>query len=657
MLSNIFKWVSAIPRITRILSNSKVQVRYKGDGAYTSVDSNGKPVLINLPSLPDNITQKHLDLTFGFMFHELGHVNHTDFSITRKNKVDISSGVGQIFNIIEDAYIEKVVSSDYLEAKQYLLHCQQYILDYTIAAIANPNLSKEEKALAILIPKIRYLAGQNTFAQLISSYPMQELEFLDKYEEELKNVSSTQESYELAVKIYKQLKRRFNFSKLPQNSGTNKDSQNQQQKTGKSGDTGKSNEKENSNSDKKSGGSDSSDKNSNDKNSKNDSSKGQEKNDESGKPNKSDESQDKDKDKNNANGNSGGSEDESDASGDDEEKLTQALAEAIANSDAFKEIRAKGTSDKTNKIGVGGDASGDNKPSGPCIILKDFNDKVYSVVNRSEDGFWEVPSEYNSYTVESMTPNVSILGMKQKLLRLFAAKTKKSIIKGVRSGKLCNNNLFRLRLNDDRVFKKNYENTQLNTAITLLIDCSGSMSGGRDQRAISAAYLFARILEHLNIPCEVQGFSTGSDSFGGDYGRRTSVKNAIFKRFNEKLTPKIVGRFCYFYNGRGHSNYYNCNDDGESILLALSNLANRPEERKMMFVMSDGQPNVGGCNGEECNHLRDVVKNIEETSGFEIYGIGIQTSAVKKYYSNYSVLDNPEDLSKIIIQQLSKNIL
>ena len=61
MLSNIFKWVSAIPRITRILSNSKVQVRYKGDGAYTSVDSNGKPVLINLPSLPDNITQKHLD--------------------------------------------------------------------------------------------------------------------------------------------------------------------------------------------------------------------------------------------------------------------------------------------------------------------------------------------------------------------------------------------------------------------------------------------------------------------------------------------------------------------------------------------------------------------------------------------------------------------
>ena len=678
MLSNIFTWINAIPKVTKILSNSAIDVRYKGDGAYTVVDKDGKPTLINLPTLPNNVTQKELDLTFGYMFHELGHVNYTDFSVGKKHNVNMKSGLGNVFNILEDTFVERKISPDYLEAKQYLLHCQNFIKDFTEQAIRKIK-TPQDLDLALLIPKIRYLAGQTSFYDLLQKYPTCQLGFLDKYENDIKNINSTEDSYKLAEKIYKELKRVYQELKdETRGGGTEGDGNSGQQEADGSNDSQSNTNQDQSESSEQSSGEqddksdkssgnqdeqnsqkefDSKDKNTKQKHNTNDN--GQKESDsknkdkkqgQDGKPNSQSQdgksnSQDKD-DKSNSQGQNGAGKQNPDT-----KKLDEALANIVKDTDAFKEIRAAGTKDTTNKAD-----GGEQEPTGPCIILKDFNSNTYRVVDRSKDGFWEVPSQYSSTTVEKMMPNVNILMMKQRLIRLFAARNKSTIIKGIRRGKLCNSNLFRLRLDDDRVFKRKFESEQLNTAITLLIDCSGSMSGGQDKCAISAALLFAKILETINIPCEVLGFSTGRDIFHGQ-GRNVSVKIGIFKLFNEKLIPKVLGRFCNFWNGNNHANYYNCNDDGESILLALTNLVKRPEQRKMIFVMSDGQPNVGGCNGEELNHLRDVVKSIEKEPNFEIYGIGIQTRAVQKFYSNYSILDNPEDLSKVIIEQLSKNIL
>lgn len=575
MYKNIFTWVNAIPRVAKILANSDIQVRYEGEGAYTSVDKDGKPFLINLPTMPSNITQKTLDLTFGFMFHELGHVNHTDFMVAKKHGVSLDSGLGEVFNLLEDTYVEKEVSSAFLEGRQYLNHCREFVLQFA-ENLLQTKLKKQDKVCVMIVPKIRYLSGQDEFENFIKQNPCPELDFLDKYQEEIKNISSTQQSFDLAVKIYEELK-----DYIPEKP-------------------------------KQQGGGDS----------------------------QQDESQ-----QNDSGGSQGGNQGQT--------QLDKSLKKATKALDAFQEIRAQGTEDKTNK------SSGqqqNQKPSGPCIILKDFSKGTYIVANRSADEFWEIPSDYNSNTMQDLTPKTNILGMQQKLIRLFAAKNKTHLQKSVRSGKLCSSNLYRLRFEDNRVFKRKREEEQLNTAITLLIDCSGSMTGGRDKCAISAAYLFAKVLEHLQIPCEVLGFSTGNDYFSGK-GRSCSVKVGVFKLFKEKLTSNVLGRFCYFYKGGRHEKYHNCNDDGESILMALTHLAERNEQRKILFVMSDGQPNSDGCHGEEWTHLKNVTKMIEQMPGYEVYGIGIQTRAVEKFYSHYSVLDNPEDLSKVIIEQLSKNIL
>lgn len=613
MFSNTFKWISAIPRITKLLSSTTVDVRYCGDAAYTLVDNKtGKIKLVNLPTLSEPVSEDMLNLTFGYMFHELGHVYNTDFQVAKKNNLDMSSPLGMIFNIIEDTFVEREISDMFLEAARYLGRCRQFIID-TSKQGANSITNADEKIANMVVPYIRYYAGQVEFQDIVNDLKNAKLEFISQFEKELKSIKSTTESFELAQKIYDKLKQQMNFNNIQKPNQGGQGEQGEEQEDNSSG----------------SGGSGDSSDNSRNESNTNSSSSGEKKQNSQG-------------------------------SGSAEKKFEQALKKAIEDSDMFKQIRAEGTQDAVANGGDGGE------PIGCAQILKEENNNEYGVLSREDDEFYEIPSTYSETVKEKLLPDVNIAQMQAKLIRLFAAKNRKLFVAGKRKGKLCGANLHRLKFDDDRIFKQKIENKSINTAITLLVDLSGSMHGGKDKCAMSAAYLFANILERLKIPCEVLGFSTGdmrvsnraSTLVGSsrEY-RRDSVKIGVFKSFNEKLNTNTIGRFCHFYSGQNDERYYNCNDDGESILMALTRLSARPEIRKMMFVLSDGMPNVGGCFGSEITHLKNVVKDIEQEKNYEIYGIGIQTSAVKKFYSNYSVLDKPEELSKVIIEQLTKNVL
>lgn len=610
MFSNTFKWINSIPRITKLLAPTNVDVRYSGDAAYTMVNQNTNKIeLINLPTLSEPVSEDAINLTFGYMFHELGHVYNTDFNVAKTNNLNMSSPLGMIFNIIEDTYVEREISGRFLEASRYLVRCRQFIIDYSQKSSVLP-LNKDEKIANMVVPYIRYYAGQHEFQEIMDKCKTPKLDFIAKFEQELKSIKNTKESLEVAKKIYDVLKKEMNFNNIQQNQQNGQGGQEGQQHSGNGGQGS-----ENSNQEQQGG---------------------------------SQSTQDNGSGQNNQSGGSA------------ENNFKNALKKAIEESDMFKQIRAKGTKDA---IANGGNSG---TPIGCAEILKTENDNRYCVLSREDDEFFEMPSHYSESVKDKLSPNVNIAQMQAKLIRLFAAKNRKLFVAGKRKGKLCGANLHRLTLEDDRVFKQKIEHKSINTAITLLVDLSGSMSGGKDRCAISAAYLFANILDRLKIPCEVLGFSTGDMKTHNipqeicddrcEY-RTEAVKIGIFKSFGERLTTNVLGRFCHFYSGNNDRRYYNCNDDGESILMALTRLAARTEQRKMIFVLSDGMPNVSGCCGSEIRHLKNVVKEIEREKNYEIYGIGIQTSAVKKFYSNYSVLDKPEDLSKVIIEQLSKNIL
>ena len=79
----------------------------------------------------------------------------------------------------------------------------------------------------------------------------------------------------------------------------------------------------------------------------------------------------------------------------------------------------------------------------------------------------------------------------------------------------------------------------------------------------------------------------------------------------------------------------------------------RPEKRKVLMVLSDGEPHdgysrsEGGCEA----HLKSVITSLAN-KGVEVFGIGIESNAVSSYYPNYAVLNSVSDLEKEVIGKM-----
>jgi cobalamin biosynthesis protein CobT len=98
------------------------------------------------------------------------------------------------------------------------------------------------------------------------------------------------------------------------------------------------------------------------------------------------------------------------------------------------------------------------------------------------------------------------------------------------------------------------------------------------------------------------------------------------------------------------------NIDPIAVENALRDLAQREEERKILIVLSDGQPAFHGDIAASYEHLREVVKQ-GERSGMEVIGIGIMTNAVEKYYEKNAVIKKVEELPSTLMSQLRQILL
>lgn len=84
-----------------------VTVRIQGSCAYT----NGKVITIpRLDVTKPNITR----LALGYLAHESAHIRYTDFSILKKDKIKNNLFLFSLFNILEDARIETLISKEYI---------------------------------------------------------------------------------------------------------------------------------------------------------------------------------------------------------------------------------------------------------------------------------------------------------------------------------------------------------------------------------------------------------------------------------------------------------------------------------------------------------------------------------------------------------------
>lgn len=258
--------------------------------------------------------------------------------------------------------------------------------------------------------------------------------------------------------------------------------------------------------------------------------------------------------------------------------------------------------------------------------------------------------------------------MQKDLERAVAARSLSVMTAGHRSGRLHNAALAKLTMfGDERAFRRKQVATTKDVAVELVVDLSGSMSGsGKVDLAIQAAYGLSSVLDRLKIAHEVIGFTTESNLSSlspefdiarkkmNGFARAQSLYMPIIKGFDDRITPQTINRFaCVPGMVRLRENV-----DGECIRIAAQRLLCRRETRKVMMVLSDGQPACPNDFGPDVlsRDLRAATKEIE-AAGVDLVGIGILTDAPKKFYKKHVLINNVKDLPSTVMSELKRLLM
>jgi cobaltochelatase CobT len=202
------------------------------------------------------------------------------------------------------------------------------------------------------------------------------------------------------------------------------------------------------------------------------------------------------------------------------------------------------------------------------------------------------------------------------------------------------------------------------TVVTLLLDNSGSMRGRPISIAAISADVLARTLERCGVKVEILGFTTRAWKGGQSReawlangkpqhpGRLNDLRHIVYKQADEpwRRARKNLGLMM-------REGLLKENIDGEALLWAHNRLLARPEDRRILMVISDGAPvddstlSVNSAGYLEA-HLRKVIDWIEARSPVQLVAIGIGHD-VTRYYRRAVTIMDAEQLGGTMIEQLA----
>ena len=213
-------------------------------------------------------------------------------------------------------------------------------------------------------------------------------------------------------------------------------------------------------------------------------------------------------------------------------------------------------------------------------------------------------------------------------------------------------------------FKQEKETPFKDTVVSILIDNSGSMRGRPIAIAAMTSDIIAQTLERCGIKTEVLGFTTRAWKGGKSRelwlekdrpehpGRLNDVRHIIYKAASAPIRRARRNLGLMLKEGILKENI-----DGEALVWAYNRIAKRPEERKILLVISDGAPvddstlSVNPSNILEMD-LRGVIRWIEGQSVVELTAIGIGHD-VTRYYEKAITISDADELAEALTNQLS----
>jgi cobaltochelatase CobT len=213
-------------------------------------------------------------------------------------------------------------------------------------------------------------------------------------------------------------------------------------------------------------------------------------------------------------------------------------------------------------------------------------------------------------------------------------------------------------------YKLESETEFKDTIVTLLLDNSGSMRGRPISIAAISADILARTLERCGVKVEILGFTTKAWKGGRSRekwlesgrpnkpGRLNDLRHIIYKTAENPWRRSRRNLGLMMREGLLKENI-----DGEALMWAHNRLMARPDERRILMVISDGAPvddstlSVNTGTYLE-NHLRQVIGWIEQKSPVELIAIGIGHDVTRYYQRAVTILD-AEQLGGAMTEQLA----
>ena len=214
-------------------------------------------------------------------------------------------------------------------------------------------------------------------------------------------------------------------------------------------------------------------------------------------------------------------------------------------------------------------------------------------------------------------------------------------------------------------FKREKDTDFRDTVVTLLLDNSGSMRGRPITVAATCADILARTLERCGVKVEILGFTTRAWKGGqareawlqagkpASPGRLNDLRHIIYKSADApwRRARKNLGLMM-------REGLLKENIDGEALDWAHKRLLARPEQRRILMMISDGAPvddstlSVNPGNYLE-RHLRHVIEEIETRSPVELIAIGIGHD-VTRYYRRAVTIVDAEELGGAMTEKLAE---
>lgn len=752
VLKEVQDFRDSVKRVVGLLSGKNIPVAECGDTAYVRYNKKGEPVMVNIPSIPDDASPALMNAIRGFLDHEVGHLLFTDEKVVKKMRNTKAFG---LWNALEDVYIERRMSEVFTGSRRNLLSTRNLMIDKYF----NPHIKKavalcrgDQRELFLkffLCPVLRAWDGQPTFADFMEEH----WRLIDKpiavlkefgVDEAVRRMDSTEDCVKVAAAMAKILREMTEMPEGPlpeRESSLTKKTEPEEDSSDEpaAGDDTEVCDEEGLDSTPDEFSSDDEDDEKSDKSiSKYIPNSDEVINDTESKPEDGDLGHENvddlpDSEETTADdpvtslGSDAGEEvdDEGDynpstndsakdrpgSSSDDSEAVEDGEGEGKADKDGGKE-KDEGERDTSDESDAGFAPHADDMSLDDALkALENVDEEIgsstedalasaikselasaslsdYRPYNRSYDflgpideaeehikrarkAFGAIPmySPVDRYRIvpegrklfemkveKHLSSSVSST-LAKDLERAIASRNRVQFIPGQRRGRVHGASLYRLSMNDDRVFRRKEDHKAVNACVQQVIDLSGSMGGRKIELALASAYTLADALDRIHVPNVITGFTTYGNPDVATMSKRgfsrfEALMLPIIKNWHEKAnSPEIRARMGCVAETFPLLN----NVDGESIAQLASLFAGRMEDKKIMIVQSDGAPCAAGDGFS--NHLRSVTNDIENTSDINLLAIGILTDAPRRYYKNYALVNKVEELGTSVVSELSRIIL